>query len=183
MPRCAALLVLASLSPTSSLLLQPSRRSALTLAAAGIAPLAPLLPASARSKEKAAEKALQKATASEARQAMKEYKYAPRPELVGSAETGYAFKAGTVQAGSQGELSSYFKQKGATIQASYAEDKARAAGLSKEEAAKVASSTLQKRKEEIAAKSRRELSDDEKKIAAYAEKNRGMKDEQGRLMF
>ena len=30
MPRCAALLVLASLSPTSSLLLQPSRRSALT---------------------------------------------------------------------------------------------------------------------------------------------------------
>jgi len=123
------------------------------------------------------------ATASEARQAMKEYKYAPRPELVGSAETGYAFKAGTVQAGSQGELSSYFKQKGATIQASYAEDKARAAGLSKEEAAKVASSTLQKRKEEIAAKSRRELSDDEKKIAAYAEKNRGMKDEQGRLMF
>lgn len=47
----------------------------------------------------------------------------------------------------------------------------------------MASSTLQKRKEEIAAKSRRELSEDEKKIAAYAEKNRGMKDEQGRLMF
>ena len=33
------------------------------------------------------------ATASEARQAMKEYKYAPRPELVGSAETAPGLRA------------------------------------------------------------------------------------------
>ena len=61
MPRCAALLVLASLSPASSLLLQPSRAywptaSARSRGPSGvrlcveIAPLAPLLPASARSK-------------------------------------------------------------------------------------------------------------------------------------
>ena len=69
----------------------------------------PSLPAFATSKSKAASKALQKQTAAEAKQAMKEYKFAPRPVLEGNAETGYAYKAGTVTAGSQGELAGYFK--------------------------------------------------------------------------
>ena len=47
----------------------------------------------------------------EVRQAIKEYKTAPRPELVGSMETGYSFKEGTVKAGSTGQLSDYFYEK------------------------------------------------------------------------
>ena len=69
---------------------------------------------------------------------MKEYKYAPRPELVGSVETGYAYKAGTVKEGSIGELSSFFNDKGAAIQADYKATKAKASGLTSEEAKKVA---------------------------------------------
>ena len=74
---------------------------------------------------------------------MKEYKYAPRPELVGSAETGYSFKAGTVKAGSQGELASYFTDKGANIQADYKKQMALAKGLSAAEAAKEAEKARQ----------------------------------------
>lgn len=96
------------------------------------------LPAVALSKEKAKEKALQKETASEAKQAMKEYKFAPRPELQGDAKTGYTYKEGTVGAGSQGELAGYFKDKGAKIQADFQADKARATGMSASEAKKLA---------------------------------------------
>ena len=73
----AALSVLAAWSPNAPLL---DRRAVLS-GAATTAVLATPFPAAARSKEKAAEKALQKATAAEARQAMKEYKFAPRPEV------------------------------------------------------------------------------------------------------
>ena len=64
---------------------QLERRAALATAAALFA--APL-PAFAKSKAKAEQQAIQKATRREAQQAMKEYKFAPRPELEGSMETG-----------------------------------------------------------------------------------------------
>ena len=83
-----------------------SRRSAISLGAALFAPL----PAFAKSKEKAKQEAIQKETAKNAKQAMKEYKYAPRPELEYGLKPdgtmGYIYKEGTVKAGSQGELSS-----------------------------------------------------------------------------
>lgn len=153
--------VLAAFSP--QLPLQLDRRALLTGAATSAALLAPL-PAFARSKEKAAEKALQKATAGEARQAMKEYKFAPRPELEGNAKDGYAFKAGTVGEGSQGELASYFKDKGAGIQAKYAADQARSTGMSSKDAAKMA--------EELETKAR-----NERKAAYQAKKARLSEDE------
>lgn len=126
------------------------------------------LPASARSKEKAKEKAMQKATAGEARQAMKEYKYAPRPELVGNAETGYKFKEGTVKEGSTGELASYFTDKGSNIQAEYAKRRALETGLSQAEAAKKAEEA---RKAVLASKKsnqKKELSADDLRIAQKA---------------
>ena len=80
-----------------------SRRTAVVgLGAALVVPL----PAVAKSKEKAKQEAMQKETAKEARQAMKEYKFAPRPELEYVEGKGYIYKEGTVKAGSQGELSS-----------------------------------------------------------------------------
>ena len=83
-----------------------SRRSAISLGAALFAPL----PAFAKSKEKAKQEAIQKETAKNAKQAMKEYKYAPRPELEYGLKPdgtmGYIYKEGTVKAGSQGELAS-----------------------------------------------------------------------------
>ena len=83
-----------------------SRRSAISLGAALFAPL----PAFAKSKEKAKQEAIQKETAKNAKQAMKEYKYAPRPELEYGKKPdgtmGYIYKEGTVKAGSQGELAS-----------------------------------------------------------------------------
>ena len=83
-----------------------SRRSAISLGAALFAPL----PAFAKSKEKAKQDAIQKETAKNAKQAMKEYKYAPRPELEYGKKPdgtmGYIYKEGTVKAGSQGKLSS-----------------------------------------------------------------------------
>ena len=136
-------LALLSWTPPASVL---DRRA--VLGAAGTALLAAPFPAAARSKEKAAEKALQKATAAEARQAMKEYKMAPRPELLGNAETGYTYKAGTTGAGSQGELSSFFKEKGSSIQAQYAADKARSTGASAADAAKLARDLEDKAKAE-----------------------------------
>ena len=140
------------------------------------------MPAFARSKEKAAEKALQKQTAAEARQAMKEYKYAPRPELVGNAETGYSYKAGTVQAGSTGELSSYFTEKGAKIQSQYAADQARATGASAAEAKKAAEETearLRAYKEQQLAK-KKQISEDEKRIAEFCKANPDAVDNVGR---
>ena len=83
-----------------------SRRSAISLGAALFAPL----PAFATSKEKAKQMAIQKETAKNAKQAMKEYKFAPRPELEYGKKPdgtmGYVFVEGTVKAGSQGELAS-----------------------------------------------------------------------------
>jgi len=105
------------------------------------------LPAIAISKKKAQEKALQKETASEARQAMKEYKFAPRPELEGSLETGYSYKAGTVKEGSTGELASYFKDKGDKVQATYSAEQARAKGASAEQAKQMADDLERKARE------------------------------------
>ena len=83
-----------------------SRRTALSLGAALFAPL----PAFATSKEKAKQMAIQKETAKEAKEAMKQYKFAPRPELEYGKKPdgtmGYVFVEGTVKPGSQGELSS-----------------------------------------------------------------------------
>ena len=104
------------------------------VAALGAVPL----PAVAISKKKAQEKAMQKETAAEARQAMKEYKLAPRPELVGSLETGYKYKEGTVKSGSTGELASYFKDKGDKVQAEYQAELARSKGTSAAEAKRMA---------------------------------------------
>jgi hypothetical protein len=173
------LLVAVAPSAAWSNLPQFSRRAVFS---GGAAALAGPMPAFARSKEKAAEKALQKQTAAEARQAMKEYKYAPRPELVGSAETGYSYKEGTVKAGSTGELSSYFSDKGAVLQSKYAEDKARANGMSALEAKKVAEEKEAKlRAEKAAALARRkEVSADEKKIAEFCLKNPDALDNVGR---
>ena len=74
-----------------------SRRSAISLGAALFAPL----PAFAKSKEKAKQEAIQKETAKNAKQAMKEYKYAPRPELEYGLKPdgtmGYIYKEGTVK--------------------------------------------------------------------------------------
>ena len=123
-------------------------RRAVLGGAASAALLAVPSAAMAKSKERAAEKAVQKATAAEARQAMKEYKYAPRPELVGDAKTGYTYKADTLQAGSQGELASYFKDKGSKIQGEYKADKARAMGTSAADAAKLAADFEAKEKAE-----------------------------------
>ena len=56
------------------------------------------------------QEAIQKETAKNAKQAMKEYKYAPRPELEYGLKPdgtmGYIYKEGTVKPGSQGELAS-----------------------------------------------------------------------------
>ena len=83
-----------------------SRRSAISLGAALFAPL----PAFATSKEKAKNMAMQKETAKQAKEAMKQYKFAPRPELEYGKKPdgtmGYVFVEGTVKAGSQGELAS-----------------------------------------------------------------------------
>ena len=161
----------AAWSPSAPLL----DRRAIFSGAATAALLGAPFPAAARSKEKAAEKALQKATAAEARQAMKEYKLAPRPELVGNSQTGYTFKEGTVKAGSSGELAGYFTEKGATIQANYKADRARATGATSEEAKRVASATYDRARASTV--KTKELTEDELKIKAYAEKNKGMRDE------
>ena len=129
----------AALSASAAWSLQgpPLDRRAVLSGALTTAALAPM-PAFAKSKEKAKEQALQKETAKEAKQAMKEYKTAPRPELVGNAETGYSYKADTVKAGSTGELATYFKDKGDKVQATYAAENARAKGASSADAQKMA---------------------------------------------
>lgn len=147
----------AALSASAAWSLQgpPLDRRAVLSGALTTAALAPM-PAFAKSKEKAKEQALQKETAKEAKQAMKEYKTAPRPELVGNAETGYSYKADTVKAGSTGELATYFKDKGDKVQATYAAENARAKGASSADAQKMA--------EQLEAKAKAE------RQAAYLEK-------------
>ena len=159
------------------------RRAVLSgvVAAAPAALLAPL-PAVARSKEKAAEKALQKATAAEARQAMKEYKYAPRPELVGNAKDGYAYKAGTVQAGSTGELASYFTDKGADIQADYKLRRAKEMGLSDAEAKAQAQAAKDAVLSKKRANQKKAANADDEKIKAKLKEYEGVRDDMGRLV-
>ena len=182
-PAAKGVLLLALLAAPASALLGKARLSrwAVLSGGAATAAMAPI-PAFARSKEKAKEKAMQKATASEARQAMKEYKYAPRPELLGNAETGYSYKAGTIQAGSTGELSSYFKEKGTTIQSQYAEDKARAAGKSPTEARRAAQAVeAQARAEKEASLAKKKsIGEDEKRVAAFCKENPDAVDNLGR---
>jgi len=115
---------------------------------------------------------------------MKEYKYAPRPVLEGNAETGYSYKAGTIQAGSTGELSSYFKDKGAVIQAEYAEDRAKASGMSSAEAKKLAAKKLEQFEAEKRAKAAEKnvLSEDAKKIKEFCAKNPDVTDNIGNKM-
>ena len=139
------------------------------LSAAALLTSTPLREASAKSKEKAAEKAIQKETAKEARQAMKEYKFAPRPVLEGNAETGYTYKDGTVTAGSQGELATYFTQKGEKIRADYRAEKAKAG-------------TVIATKETPAETKARVQSEDDKKINAKIAEFKGQKDELGRVI-
>lgn len=157
-----------------------SRRAVLAAGPAALA--ATPLAASAKSKEAAKSKAIQKATAAEARQAMKEYKLAPRPELVGNAESGYSYKTGTVKAGSTGELTDYFTTKGATIQEDYRATKSRATTLSAADAAKpaprAASSAPPPPK-----KAKAELSEDEQKVLSKRKEMAGMRDDMGRLIF
>ena len=59
-------------------------------------------------------------------------------QLEGNAQTGYKFKEGTTGSGSQGELASYFKEKGSVIQAEYKADRARASGASAADAQRLA---------------------------------------------
>ena len=82
----------------------PVDRRAVLSGTAAVALLTSPWPAVATSKEKARQKAIMKETAAETRQAIKEYKYAPRPVVEGTMETGYRYKEGTFQAGSTGEV-------------------------------------------------------------------------------
>ena len=114
---------------------------------------------------------------------MKEYKFAPR-QAGRAADGSYKFRR-VLKAGSQGELASYFNEKGATIQANYKAEQALARGQTKAEAAKVASSTyesINKKKQADKAKAS-ELSADAKRILEYAEKNKDLRDEYGRKVF
>jgi len=177
------------LLPTAALRLPPpsgtlGRRAALSGAASAAATLSVPMPAFAKSKKKAEEEATQKATAKEARQAMKEYKYAPRPVLEGNAETGYSFKEGTVKPGSSGEMAGYFLEKGKDIQADYQKDRARAAGMTSAEAEKVAKETKARLDAQLAAKraERNKLGEDAQKIKDFCKGKEDLRDPQGRLM-
>ena len=122
----AAVLAAVSLQPPPAAL---DRRAVLSSGGAlAAALLAVPLPVSAKSKARAAAAALQKETAKEQAQAMKEYKYAPRPVIEGSLETGYKYDKSTLKSGSTGELADYYRQKGAKINAEYFEEQARAQG-------------------------------------------------------
>ena len=131
--------------------------------------------AAARSKEKAKEKAVQKETAAEARQAMKEYKFAPRPELEGNAETGYKFKEGTIGSGSQGEVASYFKEKGSSAEFRKKVDPTAAFKASKGE--QLAADAPKKKPSAT-----KELTEDEKRINAALNQFKGQKDDMGRVI-
>ena len=179
------MLAVALLASTAWSLQAPMDRRAVLRSAATATVLAAPFPAVARSKEKAASKATTKATAKEAQQAMKEYKFAPRPELVKGADGSYKFKEGTVKAGSQGELASYFNVKGASLQADYKADRALASGMSKADAQKVKSSTLNdinNKKQADKAKAQA-LTNDAQRINEYAAKNKDLRDEYGRKVF
>ena len=141
------------------------------------------LPVSAKSKARAAAAALQKETAKEQAQAMKEYKYAPRPVIEGSLETGYKYDKSTLKAGSTGELADYYRQKGAKINAEYFEEQARAQGRSAAEAKKIGAEKAALYADAEKARKTKVLSEDEKKIAEFAKQNAGLKDKSGRLEF
>jgi len=171
----AALLLAFLVAPSAAWLPQTAllnRRAVLGGAATAILPL----PAFAKSKEKAKEEAVQKATAKEARQAMKEYKFAPRPVLEGNAETGYKYKEGTIGAGSQGEVAAYFKEKGQSEEFRKRIDP-NAAYKAKTGEAVVASSAPP-----TATKSKG-LSEDEKRINEALSQFKGQKDEMGRVIM
>ena len=173
----ACVLVALSLQPPPAAL---DRRAVLGAAATLLA--APL-PAAAKSKARAAAAALQKETAKEQAQAMKEYKYAPRPVIEGSLETGYKYDKSTLKAGSTGELADYYRQKGAKINAEYFEEQARAQGRSAAEAKKVGAEKAALYADAEKARKTKVLSEDEKKIAEFAKQNAGLKDKSGRLEF
>ena len=160
-----------------------SRRSAISLGAALFAPL----PAFATSKEKAKNMAMQKETAKQAKEAMKQYKFAPRPELEYGKKPdgtmGYVFVEGTVKPGSQGELASFFNEKGATLKAERVADVAKGSGASSAQAKNIAIAKEAELKAAAKAKKTRVLTQDEINIKAYADKNKDMVDEQGRRMF
>lgn len=153
------------------------RRAVLSSAAAAV--LSAPHPASALSKKAAEDKMLMKETAKEQKQAMKEYKFAPRPEL----NDDFTFKESTLKAGSTGELADYYKQKGAVLQAQFVEDKVRATGMTKEQAEKEYQKVLASKQKEAASKPKRVETEDERKIREFAEKNKGLRDDQGRLVF
>jgi hypothetical protein len=126
----------------------PLDRRAVLRSAATVALAAPL-PALAISKEAAEKKAIMRETAKEAREAIKEYKFAPRPEIQGSAETGYTF-VGDYTAGTNGEMASYFTKKGEKLRAEYRTEKEIANGkLTKSEAQKF---EIEKQSKEVTGK-------------------------------
>ena len=177
----AAVLAAVSLQPPPAAL---DRRAVLSSGGAlATALLAVPLPVSAKSKARAAAAALQKETAKEQAQAMKEYKYAPRPVIEGSLETGYKYDKSTLKAGSTDELADYYRQKGAKINAEYFEEQARAQGRSAAEAKKIGAEKAALYADAEKARKTKVLSEDEKKIAEFAKRNAGLKDKSGRLEF
>lgn len=158
----------------------PEQRRSIVVRVAELMAAPGLDGAVAKSKKKAEEAMRQKETAAEARQAMKEYKYAPRPEL----NDDFTFKEGTVKAGSTGELSGYFKEKGASLQAQRLEDKAIAQGKTAEEAKKEAARVFERLEaEKREAKARaKSMSEDAKRVAEFCAKNKGVRDNVGNLL-
>ena len=142
-------------------------------AAAALMPM----PAFARSKEKARQMAIQKETAAEARQAMKEYKFAPRPVLEGNAETGYKFKDGTVKSGANGEMASYFKVKGEELQKERIQTKVKMGY----DASRLRSVDTIGKSNNVGKST--PASSDEAKIKEALKRFEGQKDEMGRLIM
>uniref|UniRef100_A0A7S2JG32 PS II complex 12 kDa extrinsic protein n=1 Tax=Haptolina brevifila TaxID=156173 RepID=A0A7S2JG32_9EUKA len=171
-----ALLTALIVPTTAAWLPQASNRRAVISGAAALLPAALTpSPVFARSKEEAKKKAAMKETAAEARQAMKEYKFAPRPELEGNAETGYAYKTGSITAGSQGEAADYFKVKGSSEEFRTKIDPNAAYRAQKGEKVVVAAP-----KQPSGASG---PSEDEKKIEAALSQFKGQKDEMGRVIY
>merc|ERR1719353_2711162 len=99
---------------------------------------------------------------------MKEYKFAPRPELI-EVDGKYQYKEGTVKEGSIGELSGYFNEKGAQIQANYAKDLAKSTGKTSAEAERIAQEKLAKINEKRGGKKAETA--DEKKVREFCINN------------
>eukprot|EP00964_Phaeocystis_antarctica_P045614 scaffold26272_cov51-Phaeocystis_antarctica.AAC.2 len=138
-----------------------SRRTALSLGAALFAPL----PAFATSKEKAKQMAIQKETAKEAKEAMKQYKFAPRPEL----------EYGKKPDGTMGYVFvEVFNEKGASLKAERVADEAKGTGASSAKAKEIAIAKEAELKAAAKARKTRVLTQDEINIKAYADKNKDM---------